>query len=328
MQKPKKDKPVKESKTVEVTKPTVFFYADKNLIKKLFGADLEKIKNAFNVSIDISKDRFTISSETDVNACRKACFVLEEIFNILDKDAEPTEEDIDDIISEQVPKPYKDSKYKGYFRTFKNEEISPRTENQELIIDFSKKKTITVVHGSAGTGKTKILCTIALKLLLDNRFEKIVVFKPLTVVGKDIGFLPGTIESKIMPMYANLYETFCDLIGEKELELKIKEKKIVFNPIGTTRGINVDHSIMIIDEAQNTTKMEMLTLLTRISNSKVFITGDVTQQDLKFSSKAEKTGLDYCIEKLQEVEQVGFVKMNENDIQRSKIVSEIIRAFE
>lgn len=327
MTKPKKVKASKEIKLEETAKPTVFFYFDKHLIKKVFGTDLERFKKEFDVDIEVSKDRFTITSDVSVSNCRKACTALENLFILLDKNIEPNNEDINEIVDELKPKPYKDSKYKGFFKNYKGEDISPRTENQELIIDFSKKKTIIVVHGSAGTGKTKIICTIALKYLLDNRFDKIVIFKPLTVVGQSIGYLPGTLESKIMPMYANLYETFLELLGEKELELKIKEKKIIFNPIGTTRGINVENSIMIIDEAQNTTKMEMLTLLTRISNSKVFITGDISQQDLKFS-KPEKTGLDYCIEKLQDVEGVGFVKMKEQDIQRSKIVSEIIKAFE
>lgn len=327
MPKPKKDRVNKEVESKETVKPTVFFYADKTLIKKVFGTDLDKIKREFNVDIEINKDRFSITSNNCVSDCRKACAVLEELFILLDKNIEPTEEDLESIFSELKPKPYKETKYKNYFKNYKGEDITPRTENQELIIDLSKKKTITIVHGSAGTGKTKILCTIALKLLFDNRYDKIVIFKPLTVVGQSVGYLPGTLESKIMPMYANLYETFAELIGEKDLELKIKEKKIIFNPIGTTRGANVENSIMIIDEAQNTTKMEMLTLLTRISHSKVFITGDVSQQDIKFS-KPDKTGLDYCLERLQDVDGVGFVKMKEIDIQRSKIVGEIIRAFE
>ncbi len=327
MTKAVKKQRVKElPKTEEPKFPTVFFYTEKHLARKLFEGDLEKIKKMFGVEISEEKGKFTIISNLDISWCRKACVVLEKIFNILDKNVDPTDEEVDEFILEMLPKPYKESKYKGFFRTYKNEEISPRTENQELALDMMKKKVVSIIHGKAGTGKSKLCLMYALNELNSGRYEKILIIRPMTVVGNSIGYLPGDLNQKIFNYYGPIHSSLVDLIGEKELETKIKEKKIIFESISFIRGGNFDDALVIVDEVQNTTKMEILTICTRLGQtSKLIITGDTAQFDLKTK---EKNGLECLIEKLTDIEDVGFVKMTEKDIQRHKLVGEIIRAFE
>ncbi len=313
-------------KTEENKIPTVFFNIEKHILKKMFEGDIEKIKKTFCVNIEEEKNRYVITSNLDIGWCRKASLVLEKIVNLLDKNIEPTDEEVDSFISELLPKPYKESKYKNFFRTHKNEELSPRTENQELALDIMKRKMVSVIYGCSGSGKSKLGLMFALNELNTGRYDKIIIIRPMVVVGNSIGYLPGDLNNKSFPFYGPIHSSLIDLIGERDLETYIKEKKIVFETVSFIRGGNFDDSLILVDEVQNMTKMEILTILTRLChNSKIILTGDTSQKDVKSS---EKTGLDHVIEKLADIEEVGFVKMTDQDIQRHKIVGDIIRAFE
>ena len=141
-----------------------------------------------------------------------------------------------------------------------------------------------------------------------------------------MGFLPGDIDEKYMPYASPITDALIDYIGEIELENMIRMKKIIFSPVALTRGANFQNAYVMIDEAQNMSKVEILTLLTRICyNTKIVATGDESQSDRKSS---EKSGLHWMTERMADMEDVGFVKMNKSDIQRHKMVGEIITAFE
>lgn len=328
MQKPRKTAKPKVVVDTEVVKsPIVYYTYDRFLFKKFCKLDFfQKICDGFNVSISEEKGRLVISSKVDIIPCRKACNVIEEIFSWIDRDYEVVEEDVDELISELNPQPYEETKYKHLFRTYTNEEISPRTENQEKIVDSIKNNFITIVSGKAGTGKTKIGLVASYLLLDSNQFDKLVVIRPISTVGASLGFLPGDLEEKSKNYFNPIYSTLSSMISEKELEQKVREKKIVFETTSFLRGETLD-CILFIDEVQNMTQHELRTILSRVSKlSKIVMNGDSTQVDLK--NIKETNGLDFVQERLKDLDRVGIIKMSEHDIQRHKLVGDIIRALE
>lgn len=317
----------KEAKVAEVEESTsVFFYPKRELLEEFIEEDLLKIKRAFNVRITFDGDKFEIQGH-DIRNCRKVAIVLENIFAYIRKGIEVTEEDVDEFIQRLLPKALETSQYKAIYTGADGIEYSPRTENQELFVDLALHNTITIAAGCAGTGKTKLAAVIACKLLKENRYDKILIFRPIVAVGsKSLGFLPGSVEEKIGPYADPAASTFIDLLGEKTFEYFTKTKKLEIGSVALCRGQNFNDAVILIDEVQNMSKIEILTLLTRIGfNTKVIITGDQSQTDTRGS---EWTGLDYCVNNLKDIESVGIVKMTEVDIQRNGIIREVIKAFE
>lgn len=314
-----------ELRTEEMGVSSVYYFAEKELLVDLRIEDITRIKKSFQVRIDIDDDKFTVTS-TNIENCRKAVIVLEKMFNTIDEFGDVTEEEMKSFIAALTFKPFDGTKYKHIYTTPEGDNISPRTENQESLIRNIRKNVITVVHGCAGTGKSKLSLVMGIKYLEENRFDKIIIVRPMITVGASLGFLPGGIAQKYGPFTSPLHEALVEMLGEKDVESKIRSKKIEFAPVGFTRGANFQNAYIIIDEAQNLSKVETLTLLTRIGyNTKIVITGDESQTDRKSS---DKTGLEYCVERLKDVDGIGFVKMNSKDVQRHRLVSEIIDGFE
>ena len=312
-------------KTEEMGVSSVYYFADNDCLDGLYLEDISRIKKAFQVRIDICDEKFSIQS-TNLENCRKAVIVLEKMFNTIDKFGEVTEEELTSYISDLHFRPLEGTKYKNIYTTPEGDNISPRTENQELLVKGIRNNIITVVHGCAGTGKSKLSLVMGLKYLEENRFDKIIVVRPMITVGASMGFLPGGVAQKYGPYTGPISDALVEMLGERELENKIRSKKIEFAPVGFTRGANFQNAYIIIDEAQNLSKVEILTLLTRVGyNTKIVITGDESQTDRKTS---ERTGLEHCVERLKEIDGVGFVKMNLKDVQRHRIVTDIIQGFE
>jgi phosphate starvation-inducible PhoH-like protein len=317
------------SKIEEQDNSVVKFVTNYDLLPELCSSDLTKIKKAFGVDIDLKGNVFNISG--DIEDCRKAATILERIFDWADSEYLINDEDIDDAISQLLPKPYAETKFKSFYTTFAGKEISPRTKNQEMILKAIQNKQITVLHGCAGTGKTAMAIAMALKLLEYNRFDKIVVVRPMTTVdgnGKNsLGYLPGDISEKTGPYSNAIVQLFLDYVGDREYENLVKSNKICFESLALIRGATFNNTIIILDECQNLSKHEILSCLTRIGTSKMIITGDNSQIDTKIA-KDQLTGLECAIKYLKDIPEIGFVEMKEIDIQRAKIVGDIIKAFE
>jgi phosphate starvation-inducible PhoH-like protein len=314
-----------EHRTEDMGISSVYFYADRDLTPKIFAEDITRIKKAFQVRIDLDDDKFTISSP-NLEHCRKSAIVLERMFNYIDKYDSITEEELTALISALNFRPLEGTKYRNIYTTPLGDNISPRTDNQELLIKGIRNNVITIVHGCAGTGKSKLSLVMGLKYIEENRYDKIIIVRPMVTVGASLGFLPGSVAQKYGPFASPIYDALTEMIGERDLEIKIKSKKIEFAPVGFTRGANFQNAYIIIDEAQNLSKVEMLTLLTRVGyNTKIVVTGDESQTDRRSS---DRSGLEYCVERLKDIDDVGFVKMGRKDVQRHKIVSDIIEGFE
>lgn len=216
----------------------------------------------------------------------------------------------------------KEMKPKQRVKSF--EPIRPNSDRQRDVINAIRNHTLSFVTGFAGTGKTLLAVSEALRMLESGAAEKLVLIRPMVAVGKDIGYLPGNVEDKVGPYSNALLYYIDDLMGQKGTAKKwIEVGLIEMVPIALIRGLTFKHSVIILDEAQNTTKSEMEAVLTRIGeNSKMIIVGDEDQKDIR-----DDSGLTDILDRLEHVEDRGIevadiavVEMGYEDIQRHEML--------
>ena len=206
---------------------------------------------------------------------------------------------------------------------------TPKTENQKTYVKYlaSKMDYILSVVGPAGTGKTLLACIKAIDELNKKNIDKIIITRPIVPVEEEIGFLPGTIEKKMDPWTRPIFDIFLESYSKSELTNMIKENIIEISPLGFMRGRTFKNSFIIADEMQNSSPNQMLMLLTRIgTNSKMVITGDLAQSD-----RVSNNGLTDYIYKLKNnkiPENFYLIEMNNSDIQRSKLVIDILKLYD
>jgi len=215
--------------------------------------------------------------------------------------------------------------------TVKQTQITFRTPNQKIFWDMMGNKEISIGVGSAGTGKTYLACAKALELMLYTHkdiYKQIILTTPAqTADNEQIGFLPGTLDEKMMPHVYSMVYIFEKILGKVKAERFMHAEKIKILPLAYMRGINIDNAILICDEAQNMTKKQMKTMLTRIGeNSKFIITGDLEQQDKKFG-KSEENGLLFVMENLTDIQQIGLFEFQPDDVVRNKVIPLILNKF-
>jgi len=206
-------------------------------------------------------------------------------------------------------------------------EIKFKNKAQEKLWNLYDKNEIVFVSGPAGTGKTyiSILKAVSLLSIDDNPYKKIIIVKPVVEADEKLGALPGTLEEKLDPyMYSYLY-IFEKLLGPRKLKLLLENGDIKMMALAYLRGINIDESIVIFDESQNSTGKQMRTLLTRIGeNTKYFILGDIEQSD-RFSDKnVKESGLAIALEKITDIDGIASFKFEVGDIVRNKIIGKIL----
>lgn len=205
--------------------------------------------------------------------------------------------------------------------------IDIRSDNQRDYLDSILNNSVTFCSGPAGTGKTYLSVYGATQLLRREEIGKIVLCRPAVQSGEELGFLPGDIREKIDPyLMPPLYDALYNFLGVQETRSYMGSGVIEIAPLAFMRGRTFDNAIMILDEAQNTTVEQMKLFLTRMGNeSKMIVNGDVTQVDLE---KMEDSGLLDAHELFRDVEGIGWIEMNSNDIRRHKMVQKIVEAYE
>ena len=229
------------------------------------------------------------------------------------------------------------SKYNSKKNPFlkQNMIITPRNERQKLYIDtlLSPYPSIVIATGPAGSAKSFLAVTAGIELLLNNDYKRIVITRPTVAVDEDVGYLPGSIDKKMDPWMQPLYDTFYKYYSVIEVKQLIANKIIDICPIAYLRGRTLEDSYIIIDEAQNCTVNQMLMILTRIGpNSKMVLTGDLSQHDRKL----EINGLGDFIERIIEyqstnnMEFIDFahIQFNEDDIVRHPVIKDIMKLYE
>lgn len=210
--------------------------------------------------------------------------------------------------------------------TYNGKPIIPKTIGQKRYIEEMEKKDIVFGIGPAGTGKTYLAVAMAASMYKQKRIEKIILARPAVEAGESLGFLPGDLQDKVDPYLRPLYDALFDIFG-KETVNKLKEKEIIeVVPLAYMRGRTLDRACVILDEAQNTTKEQMKMFLTRMGfNSKMIITGDVTQIDLP---RGKKSGLIEATRILKDIKDISFSYFKEVDVVRHHLVKKIISAYE
>lgn len=208
----------------------------------------------------------------------------------------------------------------------KNDFIKPRSSNQLEYFNKVNENDIVFAIGPAGTGKTYLAVAFAVSALKNKEINKIVLARPAVEAGESLGFLPGDLSEKVDPYLRPLYDALEDMLPYEKLENYIEKNIIEVIPLAFMRGRTLSNSFVILDEAQNSTTMQMKMFLTRLGpNSKAIITGDVTQIDLP---RKDQSGLIQVEEILKNIDDISFVYFEKSDVVRHKLVKDIINAYE
>ena len=210
--------------------------------------------------------------------------------------------------------------------TSRGKPVKPKTLGQKNYIEAIKNNTIVFGVGPAGTGKTYLAVAMAVNSFRAKEVNRIILTRPAVEAGEKLGFLPGDLQSKVDPYLRPLYDALFDMLGAENYNRYQERGNIEVAPLAYMRGRNLDDSFIILDEAQNTTPEQMKMFLTRLGfNSKIVVTGDITQIDLP---DGKRSGLVDVIKILKNVDDIKTVFFNEKDVVRHRLVQDIIKAYE
>ena len=209
--------------------------------------------------------------------------------------------------------------------TAKGRPIHPKTLGQKEYLSAIRANSITFGVGPAGTGKTYLAVAMAVTAFRSKQINRIILARPAVEAGEKLGFLPGDLQSKVDPYLRPLYDALFDMLGAETYQKYVERGNIEVAPLAYMRGRTLDDSFIILDEAQNTTREQMKMFLTRLGfNSKMVITGDITQIDLP---NGAKSGLKDCIKILKNIDDIGTCFFDEKDVVRHRLVQDIIKAY-
>ncbi len=204
--------------------------------------------------------------------------------------------------------------------------ITPKSSGQAKYFEAIKKNDLVFVIGPAGTGKTYLAMAFALNYLISENISRIILTRPVVEAGESLGYLPGDLEQKVNPYLRPLYDAIYDMIPYNMFQRFVERGAIEVAPLAYMRGRTLHDSFIILDEAQNTTRGQMLMFLTRIGfNSKTIITGDITQVDIP---RSKDSGLIVAARVLKGIKGISFVYLGPEDVVRHPLVEKIIKAFE
>lgn len=280
----------------------------KSLFPKLRIVARDNVMRLFGDEEEMAK------AEEDIETIRK--HVLK--YNSLN------DEDILDIIKSKATKA--DAVKDVVVYSLSGRPIKGRSENQQLLIDSFNKNDMIFAVGPAGTGKTYLSIALAVKAMKEKNAKKIILSRPAVEAGEKLGFLPGDMKDKIDPYLQPLYDALEDMIPAAKLQDMMDKHIIQIAPLAFMRGRTLSDAVVILDEAQNTTPAQIRMFLTRMGwNTKMIITGDMTQIDLPHE---QKSGLKEALQLLSGIEGISVVEFNKKDIVRHKLVTRIVNAYE
>ncbi len=204
--------------------------------------------------------------------------------------------------------------------------IKPKTANQKLLVESAMQNDLVFAIGPAGTGKTYISVALAVRALKNKEVKKIIITRPAVEAGENLGFLPGDLKEKIDPYLRPIYDALDDMVPAEKLRYYQENRIIEIAPLAYMRGRTLHNAFILLDEAQNTTTMQIKMFLTRMGpHSKVIVTGDKSQIDLP---KRQQSGLVDALHILKDIKGIGFVTLDATDVVRHKLVKDIINAYD
>jgi phosphate starvation-inducible PhoH-like protein len=204
--------------------------------------------------------------------------------------------------------------------------VKPKSDNQKALVKAVEENDLVFAVGPAGTGKTYIAVAMAVQALKNKEVKKIIITRPAVEAGENLGFLPGDLKEKIDPYLRPIYDALDEMIPSEKLKFYLENRVIEIAPLAYMRGRTLNHAFILLDEAQNTTAMQMKMFLTRMGpTSKVVVTGDISQIDLP---RNQRSGLGEAVKILKGVKGIARVDLDAKDVVRHKLVREIIQAYD
>ena len=299
---------------------------DNNYLSNLFGIDdrnIQIIEKINNVKIKYRGNKIKIiGAKTSIKDTKEELILL---FEEAKKGIDIDEDKIMETRSIKTLNIDSEEQLNLFFQT-KKRKILPRSINQKKYFHLLNSKDIVFAYGPAGTGKTFLAVAKAVASLQKGLVKKIILSRPAVEAGEKLGFLPGDLKEKVDPFLRPIYDALYEMMPYEQVEKKIANNTIEIAPIAFMRGRTLEDCYIILDEAQNTTKIQMKMFLTRIGkNSKMIIVGDNTQIDL--ISKSD-SGLIDASKKLNKIEDIGFIELDQRDVIRHEVVRKIINAYE
>ena len=204
-------------------------------------------------------------------------------------------------------------------------QIIPKTKNQQILVKAARENDVVFAIGPAGTGKTYISVALAVQALKNKSVKKIIITRPAVEAGENLGFLPGDLQEKIDPYLRPIYDALDDMIDAEKLRYYLENRVIEIAPLAYMRGRTLNRAFILLDEAQNTTPMQLKMFLTRMGpQSKMIVNGDRSQIDLP---KNQESGLINAVKILENTPGIAFVELDARDVIRHRIVKDIINAY-
>ena len=298
-------------------------------IESLFGTRDENIRvleNGLHVKTRLLADSLEI--EGDEAQVIRAASILEDYFALVKEGQDFHNGDLNGylrVVTEDPEVTLRSLVHSGRQRNFGKKILAPKTVNQRRYVEAIERHDLVFGVGPAGTGKTYLAVAMAVSALLNKRVTRIVLTRPAVEAGERLGFLPGNVQEKVDPYLRPLYDALYDMLETEKVEKLLERLTIEVAPIAFMRGRTLNDSFIILDEAQNSTAEQMKMVLTRQGfNSKMVVTGDLTQIDLP---TGKRSGLNNAVEVLRGVEGISFVHFDDRDVVRHPLVQRIVKAY-
>lgn len=251
--------------------------------------------------------------------------LVQSLINHYDKYGQITNQQVKSFINQEVEK-FDQAEEDPLVYGSKGSTVKPKTPNQKKLVEAVEANDLVFAIGPAGTGKTYISVAMAVKALKNKQVKKIIITRPAVEAGENLGFLPGDLKEKIDPYLRPIYDALGDMIPAEKLKQYQETNVIEIAPLAYMRGRTLNNAFVLLDEAQNTTAMQMKMFLTRMGpNSKVIVTGDQSQIDLPHR---QKSGLIESYRILKNVKGIAIVELTAKDVVRHKLVKHIIEAYD
>ncbi len=299
-------------------------------IESLFGTrdeNMRILEKGLNICTNLLDDSLEIEGEKgDV---LRAENILEDYADLVKEGQQFTNGDLNSYLRALVSDPEISLRRlveSGRKRSFGKKLLAPKSMNQRKYLEAIERKDLVFGIGPAGTGKTYLAVAMGVAALMNKTVTRIILTRPAVEAGERLGFLPGTLQEKIDPYLRPLYDALYDMLDADKVERLLDRNLIEVAPIAFMRGRTLNDSFVILDEAQNSTPEQMKMLLTRLGfNSKMVVTGDVTQIDLP---AGRRSGLLQAVDVLRDVKGIRFIYFDETDVVRHNLVQRIVKAYE
>lgn len=292
-----------------------------------FDENIRQIEQEYSVQVVSRGSDLKISGEADDVA--KATRAVNGLLTLINKGETLSEQNVRYVLSlvrEGAEDKLSELSGDCICITAKGKPVKPKTIGQKKYVEAIRQNTITLGAGPAGTGKTYLAVAMAVTAFRAKEVNRIILTRPAVEAGEKLGFLPGDLQQKVDPYLRPLYDALFDMLGAEAFARYQERGSIEVAPLAYMRGRTLDDSFIILDEAQNTTKEQMKMFLTRLGfNSKMVVTGDVTQIDLP---DGKKSGLLEAMKILKNIPDISVCRFTEKDVVRHRLVQEIIKAYE